>query len=71
MVVIPNPINYPAGWKAQLFVTPSKLILMSAAALTATCGLISMIIVYLWWKERLEDKLERLQEAHRFHFDAM
>lgn len=71
MVMIPNPIMEPSKWKAQLFVTPSKLILLSAAALTATCGLISFIIVALYWKERREDKLEKLQEAHRFPFDAM
>ncbi|XP_076244037.1 T-cell immunomodulatory protein [Calliopsis andreniformis] len=71
MVVIPNPITEPWRWKAQLFVTPSKLILLSAAALTGTCGLISLIIVALYWKERREDKIEKLQEAHRFHFDAM
>ncbi|XP_063975129.1 T-cell immunomodulatory protein [Diachasmimorpha longicaudata] len=71
MVVIPNPIKDPTRWKAQLFVTPSKLILLSAAALAATCILISAIIGGLYWKERREDKIERLQEAHRFHFDAM
>lgn len=71
MVVIPNPIAEPLKWKAQLFVTPSKLILLSAAALTGTCGLISFIIIALYWKERREDKIEKLQEAHRFPFDAM
>ncbi|XP_033342841.2 T-cell immunomodulatory protein [Megalopta genalis] len=71
MVVIPNPIEEPSKWKAQLFVTPSKLILLSAAALTGTCGLISFIIMALYWKERREDKIEKLQEAHRFPFDAM
>lgn len=71
MVVIPNPISKPYRWKAQLFVTPSKLILLSAAALSGTCGLISLIIVSLYWKERREDKIEKLQEAHRFPFDAM
>lgn len=71
MVVIPNPMGEPLKWKAQLFVTPSKLILLSAAALTGTCGLISFIIVALYWKERREDKIEKLQEAHRFPFDAM
>ncbi|XP_031835789.1 T-cell immunomodulatory protein [Nomia melanderi] len=71
MVVIPNPIAEPWKWKAQLFVTPSKLILLSAAALTGTCGLISFIIIALYWKERREDKIEKLQEAHRFPFDAM
>lgn len=71
MVVIPNPMSEPSRWKAQLFVTPSKLILLSAAALTGTCGLITAIILILYWKERREDKIEKLQEAHRFHFDAM
>ncbi|XP_014602937.1 PREDICTED: T-cell immunomodulatory protein [Polistes canadensis] len=71
MVVIPNPISGPYRWKAQLFVTPSKLILLSAAALSGTCSLISLIIVLLYWKERREDKIEKLQEAHRFPFDAM
>lgn len=71
MVMIPNPIAEPWRWKAQLLVTPSKLILLSAAALTGTCGLISLIIVTLYWKERREDKIEKLQEAHRFPFDAM
>lgn len=71
MVVIPWPPNEPWKWKAQLFVTPSKLILMSVAALTGVCGLITVIIGVLYWKERQEDKKERLSESHRFHFDAM
>lgn len=71
MVVIPWPVHDPSKWKAQLFVTPSKLILMSVAALTAVCGMITVIIGVLHWKERQEDKKERLSESHRFHFDAM
>lgn len=71
MVVIPWPPDQPSKWKAQLFVTPSKLILMSVAALTGVCGLITVIIGVLHWKERQEDKKERLSESHRFHFDAM
>ncbi|CAH0555340.1 unnamed protein product [Brassicogethes aeneus] len=71
MVVIPWPTTEPTQWKAQLFVTPSKLILMSVAALTAVCGMITVIIAVLYWKERQEDKKERMSESHRFHFDAM
>ncbi|KAF5291156.1 hypothetical protein FQA39_LY14398 [Lamprigera yunnana] len=71
MVVIPLPTEQPSKWKAQLFVTPSKVILTSVAALTGVCGLITIIIGVLHWKERQEDKRERLQESHRFHFDAM
>lgn len=71
MVVIPLPTDQPSKWKAQLFVTPSKVILTSVAALTGVCGLITIIIAVLHWKEKQEDKKERLQESHRFHFDAM
>uniref|UniRef100_A0A1L8E2V0 Putative t-cell immunomodulatory protein n=1 Tax=Nyssomyia neivai TaxID=330878 RepID=A0A1L8E2V0_9DIPT len=71
MIVIPWPIKEPWHWKAQLFVTPSKLILMSMVALGGTCIVIMLIILGLYIKEKREDKLEKLQEAHRFHFDAM
>lgn len=71
MIVIPNPINDSQYWKAQLFVTPSKLILMSVMALGGTCLFIILIILGFYLKEKREDKQEKLQEAHRFHFDAM
>nr|CAD7205037.1 unnamed protein product [Timema douglasi] len=71
MVAILSPLEEPGRWRARLFVTPSKLILLSAAALTGTCGLITALVAGLYWKERREDRIEKLQEAHRFHFDAM
>lgn len=71
MVVIPNPLNDPSRWKAKLFVTPSRLILRSAAALAGTCLLILVIIGVLYFKERQEDRIEKRMEAHKFHFDAM
>lgn len=69
--VIPAPLNEPSNWKIQLFVTPSKIILKSVFALLGICFVILMIIMGLHIKERREDKLEKLQEAQRFHFDAM
>lgn len=71
LVVIPNPLTNPKKWMAQLFVTPSKVIVQTILALLGTCALISIIIIVLWWKERREDHFEKLQEAHKFHFDAM
>jgi len=71
IIVVPKPLNDPSHWKAQLFVTPSKLILMSVVALGGTCLVIVFIILVLYIKEKREDKQERLQESHRFHFDAM
>lgn len=71
MIVVPRPLSDSQRWKAQLFVTPSKLILMSVVALGGTCLVITLIILGLYIKEKREDKQEKLQEAHRFHFDAM
>lgn len=71
IIVVPKPVSEPQHWKAQLFVTPSKLILMSVVALGGTCLVIVLIILVLYIKEKREDKQEKLQEAHRFHFDAM
>lgn len=71
MQVIPKEPFNPATWKAQLFVTPSKIIIQSVIALLGICLVILFIILFLHIKERREDKLEKLQEAQRFHFDAM
>jgi len=71
MIVVPSPLNKADFWKAQMFVTPSKLILMSVIALGGICIVILFIIIGLHYKEKRADKLEKLQQAHRFHFDAM
>lgn len=71
MVVVPWPPNDPSQWKAQLFVTPSKLIWMSVISLGATCVVITIIILILHVKERRMDQFEKLQESQPFHFDAM
>lgn len=72
--IIPNSqmvVTWWPRWKVKLFVTPSKLIILSVFSLLATCVFIAALIGILYWKERREDRLEKLQEAHRFHFDAM
>jgi integrin alpha FG-GAP repeat containing protein 1 len=71
IIVIPWPTDEPQNWKAQLFVTPSKIILKSVFALGGVCLVILFIILGLHIKERKEDKVEKLQESMRFHFDAM
>lgn len=71
IIVVPKPLDQPQHWKALLFVTPSKLILTSVVALGGTCLVIVLIILVLYVKEKREDRQERLQESHRFHFDAM
>ncbi|XP_055614455.1 T-cell immunomodulatory protein [Uranotaenia lowii] len=71
MIVVPRPIDEVEKWKAQLFVTPSKLILMSVVALGGICLVILLLILILYAKEKREDRIQKSLEAHRFHFDAM
>ncbi|XP_028160739.1 T-cell immunomodulatory protein [Ostrinia nubilalis] len=52
IVVIPAPPNDPSQWRAQLFVTPSKVILKSVFVLTAIIIVITCLVLYLHWKER-------------------
>ncbi|XP_068629761.1 T-cell immunomodulatory protein [Battus philenor] len=52
IVVIPAPPNDPSQWRAQLFVTPSKVILKSVYVLTAIIVIIIASVLYLHWKER-------------------
>ncbi|CAH0720738.1 unnamed protein product, partial [Brenthis ino] len=52
IVLIPAPPNDPSQWRAQLFVTPSKVILKSVFVLTAIIIVIIGCVLYLHWKER-------------------
>ena len=71
LYVIPYPPTDEADWAMKLFITPSKSIVFTAIALTGLCGLIVLIILFLHWREKVQDRKEKLQEANRFHFDAM
>ncbi|XP_045785259.1 T-cell immunomodulatory protein [Maniola jurtina] len=52
IVLIPAPPNDPSEWRAQLFVTPSKVVLKSVFVLTAIIVIIIGAVSYLHWKER-------------------
>lgn len=60
VVVIPWPPADPARWRAQLFVTPSKLILKSVFVITGLCGLITLLVVILHYKEKRDDRIEAM-----------
>lgn len=68
MIVIPKELDDTSTWKAQLFVTPGKLIIKSLMALSGTCVLIMIVILCLYLKERREDRIERLNGNNRFHY---
>ncbi|XP_061162912.1 T-cell immunomodulatory protein-like [Saccostrea echinata] len=71
LIIIPYPNNKPSSWKNKLFVTPSRMVMLTGATLLGTCGFIAGLVGILHWREKVEDKKEKLQEAHKFHFDAM
>ncbi|XP_052815066.1 T-cell immunomodulatory protein-like [Mya arenaria] len=71
LLIIPHPIHDPSGWTSKLFVMPSRLMLLTGAALLGTCGFIAGLVAVLHWRDKVEDKKEKRQEAQKFHFDAM
>lgn len=71
MYVIPHPPLDPEAWKLKLFITPSRNILFTAIGLMATCLVVVLIILIFHWRDKVQDRKEKLQEANRFHFDAM
>ncbi|CAL1285274.1 unnamed protein product [Larinioides sclopetarius] len=71
IVIIPHPPNDEKKWVKRLFVTPSHLVFLTCIALIGTCIFLCLLVALLHWKERREDKKEKMQDAYRFHFDAM
>lgn len=71
LIVIPYPREHPSLWVSKLFITPSKAMLMTAGALVGTCLFVAAIIGILHRREMQQDKREKQQDAHKFHFDAM
>jgi len=71
MYVIPHPPDKPSSWQAKLFITPSRGIAMTGLALVGACGLCSAAILLLHWRERQQDRREKMQQPNQFHFDAM
>jgi len=71
VIVITNPPDDPSSWSHELYINPSRLVLLTGISLLGTCAFIAVIVGILQWRERIEDKKEKLQESQRFHFDAM
>ncbi|XP_076805852.1 T-cell immunomodulatory protein-like [Clavelina lepadiformis] len=71
LFIKPYPINDPSSWSNRLLVTPSQNVITTAIVLVSLCGGVVIAIIIMHCMERQEDKREKTQEAHRFHFDAM
>jgi len=71
MIIIPNLAGEPSHWLNKLFVTPSRAVVLSAAALVGFGAFLAILVVVLHIRERREDKREQAAIAYRFHFDAM
>ncbi|KAF1760367.1 hypothetical protein GCK72_008616 [Caenorhabditis remanei] len=70
IIVLPPSTEYP-HWSSRLYVTPSALIVQSLAVIALVCCMLLMVVVFLHYREKKEDRYERQQQSHRFHFDAM
>lgn len=68
LYIVPFPPEKPQDWIVRMYLTPNRLILLSAAVVLGISGVILLIIVGLQMKERHEDKKERLAEAQKYHF---
>ena len=71
IIIIPFPPNDPGAWKSLLLITPSRLVILTGGALLATCVFIATLVGVLHWREKKEDRREKQEAAHKFHFDAM
>lgn len=58
-------------WLTRLYLTPSRLIILSLVILAAMCGILLLVIAILHYRERRHDLHERLTQTRRFHFVAM
>jgi len=71
LFVVPYPPSEPTKWEAKLFLYPGKSIIYTGLALVGTCAFVVLLILALHIRERRQDQQAKLQEANRFHFDAM
>ncbi|CAI2348525.1 unnamed protein product [Caenorhabditis sp. 36 PRJEB53466] len=70
IIVLP-PSEQSGHWISRLYVTPSALIAQSVLVIASVCVMLLMVVVFLHYREKKEDRYERQQQSHRFHFDAM
>lgn len=66
IIVIPPQIGSVDAWKFKLFLTPSDAVWKTFAVLIGVILVVFLIVCVLYYRERKEDKMDRLQEAHRY-----
>lgn len=71
VIIFPYPLDSPQHWVTKLYMTPSKALKLTAAALLLVCFVVGLIISVLHYREKQEDRREKLQQSQAFHFDAM
>ncbi|CAK5006913.1 unnamed protein product [Meloidogyne enterolobii] len=71
IVIPPGLQDRSANWTSRLYVTPSRLIILSILVMVSMCIILLVLIAALHLRERQQDKKERQAQTHRFHFDAM
>ena len=58
LYVIPYPPTRVGDWSMKLFVTPSKSIIFTALSLLGLCVVCVLIILFLHWREKVQDRCD-------------
>ncbi|CAG0909343.1 unnamed protein product [Darwinula stevensoni] len=68
VIVVPSPPDKPHHWTIKLFLTPSELIVQTLLSLGSLMGLLLCIVAFLHWREKKQDRRDRMREMNRFSF---
>eukprot|EP00656_Telonema_subtile_P002991 TRINITY_DN11378_c0_g1_i2.p1 TRINITY_DN11378_c0_g1~~TRINITY_DN11378_c0_g1_i2.p1 ORF type:complete len:283 (-),score=47.72 TRINITY_DN11378_c0_g1_i2:79-927(-) len=71
LVAFPHEKGDPVSWLLELFVPTDTKIGAVVVALILTLVVLAVPIGILSWKERTEDKREKLDSSHLFSYDAL
>jgi len=71
LIVLPYPLEDPAQWVLQLFISPSAQVGHVVLGLGITLALLALPILFFTWQEKREDVIQKQESAHLFSYDAL
>eukprot|EP01135_Chromosphaera_perkinsii_P000711 Nk52_evm23s150 gene=Nk52_evmTU23s150 len=73
LYITPNPLDSSDvdQWNIDTYIYHWGTFNVIAGIWAGACGLIALLVLFFHWREKKEDKLEKMRMAHLFHFDAL
>ncbi|XP_065179646.1 T-cell immunomodulatory protein-like isoform X1 [Sycon ciliatum] len=71
VLIVANPTDQPTKWEARLLLNAGQAVWQTALVFTCTCIVLALAFIFLHRREQKEDELERKEQSHQFHFDAL